>query len=82
MFSFDDKSSVLANVISLSAVAAEQDGVSVEARRARTSTDFTAAERVSVARYVHTEIRPASILSLIQTRAKTHVVLLEVNNVR
>ena len=51
-------------LMSLSAAAAaEQDGVCVEARRARTSTNFTAAERVSVARHVHTEIRPASILS-------------------
>lgn len=68
------KSSGLANVAPLSAVAAEQDGVSVEARRARTATDFTAAERVSVARHVHAEIRPASILSLSQTW--THAVVI------
>lgn len=38
----------------------QQDGV--EARRARTSADITAAEGVPVPRYVHAAIRPASIL--------------------
>lgn len=42
--------------------AAEQDGVWVEARRARTTADFTAAQGVTVAGHVHPEVRPASIL--------------------
>lgn len=42
--------------------AAEQDGVSVEAWRAGTTANFTAAQRVTVAWHVHPEVRPASIL--------------------
>lgn len=42
--------------------AAEQDGVRVEAGRTRTTANFTAAQRVTVAGHVHPEVRPASIL--------------------